>query len=85
MWEAFDPEGRANVRAELHRPAGVGRNAKPFDMNVVADLLGISACYERLPLPMTDVQGQIQITPDEFVVANVAAAIAMRSGRLMEW
>jgi hypothetical protein len=71
VWETFDPKGCANVHVAMHREPGIEKNTRPWDTTVLADLLGISACYERLPLTMADVRGRIQITPDEFFVDDV--------------
>lgn len=71
VWDTFDPKGCVNARVAMHRAPGVEKITKPWDTNVSADLLGISACYEGLPLEMTDVRGRIQITPDEFFVPDV--------------
>jgi len=71
VWDMLHPVGFVNVRAAMHREPGTGKNTKPWDTHVSTDLLGISACYADLPLTMSSVCGQLQITPDEFFVQDV--------------
>ena len=72
IWEAFDPRGFANIQVNLHRPEGAAHAPpRPWESLISADLLHVSACYEGLPLPMTNVRGRIEITPDRFVVDGI--------------
>jgi hypothetical protein len=71
IWDRFAPRGRADLAVELRREEGEGVATRPWQTHIVADLRKVTARYDALPLAMTGIAGQVEITNDRFEIRNV--------------
>jgi len=70
VWDRFAPNGRVNAAVDLRREPSVTPQARPWRTKVRAELLGLGARYEGLPLPLEDVRGGLEISADGFKLVD---------------
>lgn len=71
FWQLFEPQGQVGLDVRLTRAPSTTQTANPWQARIHATLEGISACYTRLPLPLTDVRGELDIDADRFLVRGL--------------
>lgn len=61
-WETFAPKGVVDLRTDV-RWSGEGEQRQTTHDTTI-DARGINVCYESLPLPLSDVTGQVRLTDE---------------------
>jgi len=67
--EQFNPQGPANVKAELKRPPGP---QKPYSVAMVIEPQGMSVTYEKFPMTLHEVFGRLTYAHGTLEVGEVA-------------